>query len=64
MPPTDLNASEVNKTVSKLIRIYKAPAIRLARHLYTAHNYSYADVGKILGISRQATRDTYPKGDK
>ena len=50
-----------NEVLKRLSRFYKIPADKVIQHLYSKFNYTYTDVAKILGTSRQDIEQKYPK---
>ena len=56
--------NDFNEILIALADFYDKSTKKIIYHLYEKFNYSYADIGKILGISRQTIRTKYPKPEK
>lgn len=48
-----------NHIIHELINFYKEPTVLLITHLHDVHGYSFDQIGKILGISKQAVHQVY-----
>ena len=61
--PTE--AIRVQSAFKELLSIYKEPTQKLVNHLYFDKHYTLAQIGELLGVSKQAIKLQYlTKGEK